>query len=150
MKKRFQTPSAVASAINDAFSAARQFRESHIQIDARVKEIRDELRSKTPAGSWRYVEYMRHYAEGYLAARYEDIWRHVEFCYRDACGVLYSTHHESTHRKTEEFYASGRGAELSTLQGAHVWKGTERNYTPWGLHGSTPHIVTDAPRANPV
>jgi hypothetical protein len=142
MKKRFAHTGDVTRAINDAFSAARQFRESAEQIDARMTAIREELRSKTPRGKWRYSEYMRHYSEGYTKARYDDIWQHVEFCYRDAAGVLYSTHRDSTHRKTEEFYSSGRGAELSTLPGAHVWKGTDRNYTPWGRHGSEPHTVS--------
>lgn len=49
----------------------------------------------------------------------------------DASGVLFSTHRDSTHRKTEEFYAANRGCELPKLEGAHVWKGTASNYTPW-------------------
>lgn len=131
MKRLYPTYSVAHTAVNDAFSAARHFRESHEQIDARIARIRAELYSKTPAGRWRYSQFDRYEVSGYIAARYDDIWQHVEFCYRDASGVLFSTHRESTHRKTEEFYAAGRGSELSTLEAAHVWKGTDRNYTPW-------------------
>lgn len=142
MKKKFAHTGDITNAINSAFTSARTFRESHETIDARVAVIRDELNSKTPRGKWRYTQYERHFAEGFMRARYEDIWQHVEFCYRDSAGVLYSTHRDSTHRKTEEFYSTGRGAELCRLPGAFVWKGTDRNYTAWGRHGSEPHTVS--------
>ena len=143
MRKLYPIYTDTHAAVNDAFRAARQFRESHEQIDARIATIRAELQSKTAKGRWRYSEYERYEVSGYLRARYDDIWQHLEFCYRDAAGVLYSTHRESTHRKTEEFFASGRGAELATLEAAHVWKGTNRNYTPWSRRDSEPHKVSE-------
>lgn len=143
MRKLYPTYRAAASAVNDAFSAARIFRDSHVQIDARVQRIYDELNSKTPAGKWRYPSYVRYHTAGYISARYDDIWKHVEFCYRDADGALFSTHRDSTHRKTEEFYATGRGSELGRLESAHVWKGTDRNYTQWSRQ-SAEHETVEA------
>lgn len=131
MKKLYAHYGAAHSAVNSAFSSARHFRESHDKVDARVAVIRAELNRKTPGGRWCYSSYERYEVAGYIAARYDDIWQHVEFCYRDASGVLFSTHRDSTHRKTAEFYAANRGCELSKLEGAHVWKGTASNYTPW-------------------
>lgn len=142
VRKRFPSHTDAYRAVNDAFSAARSFRESHEAIDARIAEIREELSSKTPTGRWRYPAYERNVVSGYIAARYDDIWQHVEFCYRDASGTLFSVHRNSTHRKTEEFYAANRGHELPQLEGAHVWKGTDRNYTPWSRHDSEPHKVS--------
>jgi len=134
MKKRFSLLSDISAAINDTFNSARQFGLTHDELLKRVKAIADELNTRTPAGSRRYSEYEAHYANGYIAARQDDIWQlYTEFCYRDSAGVLYSTHRESTHRKTEEFYAAGRGAELAKLEGSHVWKGTDKPFTPWNV-----------------
>lgn len=143
MRKRFQDSGDTARAINEAFEAARRIGETQEQLLARLQIIRDELNSKTPGGAWRYDQYMRAHAQGYIQARHDDVMRkYVEFCYRDAAGVLYSTHRDSTHRKTEEFHASGRGAELSTLEGTHVWKGTDKPFGPWTRYGSEPHTVS--------
>lgn len=144
-RKLYPGLTAIHSAIDEAFRSARMFKESHEQLNARLTNIREELNSKTPAGKWRYVEFERFSAEGYISARRDDIWQYLEFCYRDASGVLFSTYTESTHRKTREFYAADRGSELSKLESAHVWKGTDRNYTPWAFcHDSKPHKVTES------
>lgn len=83
----------------------------------------------------------RTFARGYLRALMDALWSDVEFCYRDAQGVLYSTHSDSTHRKTEEFYQSGRGSELAALECAHVWKGTDKPFTAWSVIGANSHTV---------
>lgn len=138
MRKLYPLYTIAHSAVNAAFSAARHFKETGEQLNARIAKIREELNSKTPAGRWRYCEFERYNVSGYIAARHDDIWEHVEFCYRDESGTLFSTHRDSTHRKTEEFYAAGRGCELGKLEGAHVWKGTDRNYTPWSRRDYAP------------
>lgn len=71
------------------------------------------------------------FARGYLRALLDGLWQEVEFCYRDSKGVIYSTAKDSTHRKTEEFYSSGRGHLLGDMESAHLWKGTDKPYTIW-------------------
>jgi len=131
MKKLYRTYLDAYRAVNDAFSMARHFHETSDALAARVAKIREELNSKTPAGRRRYSEYERYAVSGYIMARHDDVWQHVEFCYRDAEGTLFSVDRNSTHRKTEEFYAANRGHELMQLESAHVWTGTDKPYTPW-------------------
>ena len=57
----------------------------------------------------------------------------MEFAIGTRRVTLFSTHRDSTHRKTEEFYSAGKGSELGKLESAHVWKGTDKPYTAWSL-----------------
>lgn len=53
----------------------------------------------------------------------------LEFCYK-VDGVLYSTHKESVHRSTEEFYQRKAGHELGKqgVFSGFYWKGTDQLY----------------------
>ncbi len=43
-------------------------------------------------------------------------------------GILFSTHKQSTHRLTEEFYSAGKGAELGGLPNGIYWRGSDKPY----------------------
>lgn len=76
-----------------------------------------------------YSAYVHGYIAGLMEMHRAAIWSKVEFCYVEN-GVLFSTHRDSTHRSTEEFYSAGRGCEFGNLPCAHFWKGTDKPYTP--------------------
>lgn len=130
MRKLYRLVSEAHSAVNDAFRTARHFHESSDALNERIAKIRTELNSRTRT-RYRYSQYERYEVSGFIAARYEDVWQHVEFCYRDASGTLFSVDRNSAHRKTQEFYDSDRGQELGQLEHAYVWKGTDKTYTRW-------------------
>jgi hypothetical protein len=110
--------------LRDVFSTVRICRMPATDARERVQSVFNALPKSTPR---HVIEFLR----GYCTALQDSVWSDVEFCYRDASGTLFSTHRDSTHRKTEEFYASGKGCELGNLESAHVWKGTDKPYTPW-------------------
>ncbi len=99
------------------------------------RAMRDYVQSKINAELCRetktrpvYSRYERGYVHGLIRARETRIQNAmVEFCYLKD-GVLYSTHKQSTHRTTEEFYSSGRGAELANLPSGFYWKGTDKPF----------------------
>lgn len=113
--------------LRDVYSTVRMCRMMH--ADA-IKICRERVFDALPKSTPRHVQ---EFLRGYDCALYDAIWSEVEFCYRDAEGVIYSTHKDSTHRLTQEFYASGRGCELCTLERAHLWKGTDKPYTGWTM-----------------
>lgn len=81
-----------------------------------------------------YSQYEQGFVRGMCRARDNRIVRDlVEFCYVEN-GILFSTHKDSTHRKTEEFYTAGRGCELGNLPSGFFWKGTDK---PWFVSGET-------------
>ena len=104
---------------------------SSVWLSGQIGELHKELNSRTAAGHRRYSLYCAHYASGYAHACWQAMWTHLEFCYQDASGKLYSTHRQSVHARTEEFYAAGRGAELGDLPCTHVWKGTAKPFAPF-------------------
>lgn len=111
------------SAIRDIWSSARIYHSTHDDILKRLRSVNDSI-AHCPA-------WVRGYVDGYDKALFDANWQYLEFCYAqiiDGETVLFSTHKDSTHRKTEEFYNSGRGHELSTLEGRHYWKGTNRPF----------------------
>jgi hypothetical protein len=111
--------------IADAVCTSRIMKSTSADMHNRVQtQVFDAL----PKGTPRHV---REFLRGYYEALNELVWREMEFCYRDAAGTLFSTHRDSTHRKTEEFYSAGKGSELGKLESAHVWKGTDKPYTAW-------------------
>ncbi len=81
-----------------------------------------------------YPAYVQGYVRGMCRVRDNRIMRDlVEYCYVQN-DVLFSTHKVSTHRSTEEFFASGRGCELADLPSGFYWKGTDK---PFFLSGET-------------
>lgn len=111
------------------FSSAESYRSTHDEQNKRIAEcVHAEL--KRMHGKRRvYPAFVQGYVFGLLAAHRAAQWSKMEFCYVEN-GVLFSTHRESVHRNTEEFYASGRGSELGKLPCAHFWKGTDKPFTP--------------------
>lgn len=84
-------------------------------------------------GKHKHPHWLRMYAKGYFAANRNMIYRdYLEFCYVDSEGVFYSTHPDSQHRKTEEWYKAGKGSNLGKLPSGHYWKGTKK---PWFVGG---------------
>lgn len=75
-----------------------------------------------------YSYHMKGFVSGYCRAldnaRYAN---DLEFCYMQN-GILFSTHKESIHRKTEEFYAAGKGCELGDLPSGHYWKFSDKPF----------------------
>jgi len=114
------------SSIRDAYSTSRSLKSTAEVTSERVSNIFKALPKSTP-------RHVREFLRGYNHALNDALWSDVEFCYRDAEGVLYSTHRGSTHRSTEEFYSTGRGCELGNLECAHVWRGTDKPYTDWAI-----------------
>jgi hypothetical protein len=115
--------------IRDIVSTGRIMRSTH-------SEIHDKALAMLAAMPTRFTVGDRTYVSGYLQALLDSLWSEVEFCYRDASGVIFSTAKNSAHRMTEEFYASGRGCELVDMECAHLWRGTDKPFTAWATHSS--------------
>lgn len=115
--------------IRAVISTGRIQKLTHAEIASNARAVLDSMPK-------RMRQYEKTYASGYIRALLDALWSEVEFCYRDASGVLYSTHKDTPHRKTEEFYSSGRGCELGNMEGAHVWKGTDKPFTAWSVVGA--------------
>lgn len=115
--------------IADIFSCAASFHSNHTEQNERITQwVHCELNRKHGARRV-YPAFVQGYVFGLLAAHRAAQWSKMEFCYVEN-GILFSTHMGSVHRSTEEFYASGRGSELSKLPCAHFWKGTDKPFTP--------------------
>lgn len=121
----------IDTAIEDAFSVATISKLSSQSLTELLdRYIMNELRSKTVSGRRRYPEYYRTYANGYIKAKINDIYRHhLEFCYIDDDGSLVSTHKGTKHRSTEEFYQAGRGVELGDKEAHHYWKDSDKAFS---------------------
>ncbi len=126
MQRKARTQYSIAQEARDLYAMFRVCKMTADEMNTRLAAFR---------ATWpkRMTNHERGFVDGYLWSLYDGVWQHVEFCYRDANGVLYSTHKESTHRLTEEFYASGRGRELCDMECAHVWKGSDKPYTAWSV-----------------
>lgn len=121
----------IVNHLRDVYATAEVCRFTAAQLFKSLADARAPLAQRTEAGRRKFTRQFYGYVAGYCDAKYSELWGKVEFCYRDAAGVIYSTHKQSVHRSTEEFYAAGRGSELGDLECAHVWKGTDRPFTPW-------------------
>jgi len=132
----------IETATADIFSTATICRHTSAELYQRLREqITEPMQTRTPAGRRRFTSFARGYAAGVIAEKLNALWyKEVEFCYRDEAGQIFSTHKQSAHRSTEEFYAAGRGVELARMECAHVWKGTDKPFTPWT--SSTPEQHT--------
>jgi hypothetical protein len=100
--------------------AARAYLEKHVLFEL----ARTTGKTKRPV----YSVFMKGFVSGYCRAldnaRYRD---DLEFCYLKD-GILYSTHKESIHKSTEEFYSSGRGCELGSLPSGHYWRFSDKPF----------------------
>lgn len=128
--------------VRDAYSSLRICK-GVLNDPDRLEPLRAELNTRSPLGrllpdGWsrtakgrpRYDSWTRGFAAGLIEAEWNQIMHNeVEFCYRhpDRPEVLFSTHKESVHRKTEEFYERNAGPELNDYESAHVWKGTNKS-----------------------
>jgi hypothetical protein len=121
----------IETRINDVFVMAKLCKHTNVQLNANISESMQVIYSRTPAGRLRYSIWKQGYSRGLIAAHNSAIWKDVEFCYRNKDGVIYSTHKNSSHFSTEEFYSVGQGCLLADMESAHVWIGTDKNYTPW-------------------
>lgn len=83
--------------------------------------------AKYKSGRSKHPHYMQMFAKGYFFALRNRIYQeYLEFCYVDGSGVMYSTHRQSSHRSTEEWYQAGQGSELAKLPSGHYWKGSDK------------------------
>lgn len=129
MQKSILTLSQWQARISDVYNMARLSHMPHSKLmEYRAEWITAELTRKHGKRNV-YSAYVRGYVAGLEAAESARLYREfLEYCY---CvdGVLYSTHKESVHRKTEEFYARNAGHELSSAAvHGHYWKGTDKPY----------------------
>lgn len=101
--------------------------EQSAELDYVQKHIRTELARKWGNRAV-YSVYLQGYVQGLIDAKREYITRELtEFCYVQN-GVLFSTHKQSTHRLTEEFYSAGKGRELGNLPNGIYWRGSDKPY----------------------
>lgn len=128
---RSVTLSELQTRVNDVFSSGIICKMTSTEITKRlVDRVCEPLNARTPAGRRKHSAYLAGYVQGLVDKWRADIWRyHVEFCYT-VDGVLYSTHKDSARRKTAEFYAAGKGVELTAHaeSGRHYWKNSEKAY----------------------
>lgn len=111
------------------FSSAESYRSTHDEQNKRIAECVHAELKRTHGKRRVYPAFVQGYVFGLLAAHRAAQWSKMEFCYVEN-GILFSTHRESVHRSTQEFYSSGRGCELGKLPCAHFWKGTDKPFTP--------------------
>lgn len=114
--------------VHDVVGAAVESHIKHSELQEKFNKIREEVYSRTTSGQDVYDRYTQGAVCGMIQYATHNLW---EFCYRDSSGIIFSTHKDSIHRTTEEFYASGRGCELANMECAHVWKGTDKPFTEW-------------------
>lgn len=107
--------------LGDVYASARIFHLTSKQLNKRAFGIYDGLPKDIP-------RHVREFIRGYEARLQDELYqRDLEFCYLYD-GVLYSTHKESTHRLTEEFYDRNEGHLLCNCPNGHYWKGTNKPY----------------------
>lgn len=127
--------SQIETRLGDIYSTAYITKPTSAELHERLNNFLAELCERTPGGRRRYSVETIGYARGYARALDNQIMREqVEFVYRSLhSGYIYSTHKQSTHKSTEEFYEKGEGALLGEMEAAHVWKGTDKPFTPWSV-----------------
>lgn len=113
------------------------------RLNSALFPLWQELGSKTPAGRHRYTAYTRGFARGVHDALWHTLMQEkVEFVYRLRRDIpeinakrdeLFSTHKQSGHRLTEEFYAAGIGIMLNDAYHSHVWLGTDKPIGAWQM-----------------
>lgn len=128
----------VETRLSDLHSTAYICKQTSNELRTRVRDFLVTLNERTPGGSRRYSQEFVGYARGFARCLDRRIMEgptaFVEFVYRDAQGVIYSTQATTDfEHTTEEFYSTGRGSELGNLECAHVWKGTDKPFTPWTI-----------------
>ncbi len=119
--------------ISDIFVMAKYGHWTYYQIAECLHERVDKpLAERSAAGNPRHSKFVRGFAYGVKRAGYQNIERNeLEFCYRDALGVLYSTRRGSTHKSTEDFYTRGVGSQLGNMECGHVWRDTGVSIDGW-------------------
>ena len=113
------------------------------RLNSAMLPLWQELSSKTPGGRHRYTAYTRGFARGVHDALWHTLMQEkVEFVYRIRQDLpeinakrdeLFSTHKQSVHRLTEEFYEAGIGIKLNDAYYSHVWKGTDKPIGAWSV-----------------
>lgn len=141
----------VENRLSEIYSTAASCKQTSAELNTAVREYLAMLNERTPGGTRRYCQEFVGYARGFARCLDRRIMEGpdalVEFVYRDAEGVCYSTHRLTTHyHTTEEFYETGRGCELGNMECAHVWKGTSKPFTPWTIPNveSAKHAAREA------
>lgn len=132
MKKNI-TNAQLHSAVHEVATMAHITKPEAMELYAKFAEkIGDPLEERQPNGRRKHSERTAGFAQGLIYLEIQNIWHeHIEFVYKNEQGVLFSTHKQSTFRRTEEYFSSNRGHELGDLPCAHVWRGTEKLWTPW-------------------
>ena len=128
MEKTNLTMSQWETRVADTFGVIILSRTTHDHaLEIINRRIYTELNSRTKTRA-RYTQYIKGFVQGLITAHRARIFQNeVEFCYI-VDGVLYSTHKNSTHKSTEEFYQNGTGHLLTYAKSGHFWKGTELPY----------------------
>lgn len=133
----------IESRIRSIFSIVEASHGSLDSLNSQMHEVWREINSKTAGGRNRYVGYTRGFARGVFDALWHTLMQEkVEFVYRLRRDVpeinakkdeLFSTHAQTVHRSTEEFYAAGIGLLLSDAYHTHVWLGTDKPIAAWAF-----------------
>lgn len=128
MKNSNLTMSQWETRVAETFSVIVLSRTTHEHaLEIINRRIYTELNSRTKTRA-RYTQYIKGFVQGLITAHRARIFQNeVEFCYI-VDGVLYSTHKNSTHKSTEEFYQNGTGHLLNDAKSGLYWKGTELPY----------------------
>lgn len=126
MRRKARTSYSLAQEARDLFMTFRICKMSSEEIEARLKTWRETFPK-------RLTNHERGFVDGYVWALRDALWQDVEFVYRDANGILYSTHKGTELRSTEEFYQRGEGCLLGDMECAHVWKGSSKPYTKFSV-----------------
>lgn len=116
--------------VNEVYSMVRICKmHSKKEMDYVSEKIYSELNRKHAGNRYVYPAYIKGYVQGLIDAQRESIWRNdVEFCYL-VDGILYSTHKDSSRRKTEEFYQVDKGYILNDCPNGHIWKDSDKVFT---------------------
>ena len=133
----------IESRIRSIFALVEDSHSTLDRLNSQMLPVWQELASKTASGRHRYVGYTRGFARGVFDALWHTLMQEkVEFVYklrRDVPqinakqGELFSTHKQSVHRLTEEFYEAELGILLSDAYHSHVWKGTDKPIGAWSV-----------------
>jgi len=104
--------------IKHIWSTSKTFSLTHKEIMERTNKVFETI-AHCP-------EWVKSYVRGQNDLLLEQVYQHLEFCYMNEHGDLFSTWRETSHLSTEVYYTSGRGIELCRMKGHHYWKGTRK------------------------
>lgn len=112
---------------------AEELGQPHTSIMAAMQKIHAELASVTASGAPRYLAVFKASVSGYESALFDRVQRDcLEFVYRDAQGVRYTTHKNSANKlTTSKFIGAGRGSELNDMECTHVWLSNGKPFSAW-------------------